>query len=198
MSGVADLSRFRPGEVQPAGPVGPPEVTWVGRILSLDQSIASTGWADLRFIEGGRILVLATGVIPTSPGAGSMEDTLDRGEKIMIMVSDLMAETKADIYVCEMPSKINPRAKSSNREAGPIAAMSVRAAARVAGVLLEMQNVQHVRNVLGLPKGADKKDTRAVVQGYIPGIDQRKDLRLNEHTYDAMAQAIATAIERSN
>lgn len=197
---VADLSALgkfseEASQPKPEEPTGLTEITWEGRILSIDQAISRTGWADMVFKDSS-IIVVDTGVITTTPDAGDIDDTLNRGIFVTKALRELMEGIPCYLVVHEMPVA-GPR-KTRNREAGPIAAMAVRCAAEQAGVKVIMQNVQHVRSVLGLPRGADKKDTRKMVKRYIPGIDQRSELKLNDDTYDAMGQGIVTAIEQSN
>lgn len=197
--GVSGLGQFRV-DGDPPPPPAPPEpfthmhVSWQGRLLAFDQALATTGWANLAASASTGLAVLATGMIETEPtGAKGYEDSFSRGEAIFGDVLDLIRRVEPALIVCEMPVAMGKKFKG-NLEAGLVACMAVRCAVKFAGLPIRMLNRQAVSKKLTGNGNADKRSVRDAVKRQFPALP--KGMRLNEHTYDAMALGVAAVTER--
>lgn len=171
-------------------------------IVSIDQSLANTGWSLLTFRDGHLPVLEDYGTIVTKPSDSltSYADSLERGMKIYRMVKDVMQdasilswngisvvhETPAlDTLTGHRPAKV---------EGGPIAAMAVRTAAyEVAVQNVVMVHAQHAKRVVVGTAKADKADVKAAVLNAIH--NPPPPHRINEHVCDAIALGLTAAID---
>lgn len=163
-----------------------------GWVLSFDQAIAHTGWVKMRGDERGYI-VQATGHIKTEVGdRQGFSDTFRRVDEMEAEIAGVIDKwLGSGVLVYEMPAVFGKRTDSSLQ-----AATVVRVLAKRAGVAMPMMvNGQQVKTrITGNPK-ADKAAIRAGVHRLVPGLGTMNLKPLNEHVYDAMAQAITVICE---
>lgn len=198
---TSGLAKFRDGgpKTQPSVPALPGAVThdrvnWQGRMLSFDQALATTGWAHVAASASTGLAVLETGMIVTAPTSKTgYEDSFLRGEEIFVAALDLIRRVNPELVVCEMPVAMGVKFKG-NREAGLVACSAIRCAVRSAGLPVVMLNAQQVKSVLTGDRSADKQAVRAAVLRTFGTLSSNKALRLNEHTFDAIALAMVVAM----
>jgi Holliday junction resolvasome RuvABC endonuclease subunit len=186
-------------EVEAPDRLGP--IIYKGRILAVDQSLGTTGWAWMT-TNDGNYGVTDTGLIVTEPISGltSYEEAFVRATNLYTYFRNLLDLVNPHLVVHEMPSvRPNPRAGLKDRDASMCSVMALRSAVREFGrARIKMLNAQHVKKVLTGDRGAAKKEVATAVHERIPGLRSRKNLRLNEHTHDAMALGIVIAAEETN
>lgn len=162
--GVEELSRFNLGDAEGFRPKlifpsGRPEL-----VVAIDQSLSSTGWAAVSRDHEGEPRVLKVGMVKTKPASKTgFEDSLLRGTELFRALNEqVIPLCGPHRIVHEMPAARPPR--SRNREAAPIAAMAVRAAAHVHDLGVTMLNAQKVKVVMAGGAKVEKVDVRRGVE----------------------------------
>lgn len=172
-------------------------VTFTGRILAFDQSLARTGWAlaDAN-AQTQALKVCEVGMLPTEPGdVTGFEDSFSRGVELYRNSSALIQQHEPSIVVHEMPAV--RRERSRNQEAPFVSAMAVRCAASLTRTDIAMVNAQHVKKRLTGNAKADKKDVRAFLidSPLVEGVTRTELDYWNTDVFDAMALAVVYATQ---
>jgi Holliday junction resolvasome RuvABC endonuclease subunit len=172
-------------------------VTYTGRLLAFDQSLARTGWALLDADASKQTLkVCEVGMLPTEPGdVTGFEDSFRRGVELYRSSAALIWQHEPDIIVHEMPAV--RRERSRNQEAPFVSAMAIRCAAAATKAEVVMVNAQHVKKRLTGNAKADKKDVREALIGSpsVEGIARSELDYWNSDVFDAMALAVVHATQ---
>lgn len=168
---------------------------WSGielKVLSVDQSLANSGWALIHFgasVPG----VLDCGTIHSRPipDLSGYADSLTRGEHLFGAYRALIMDTSPTLIVHEAPA-MQGKMVSRNREAPVIAVTALRCAAASLGHrgAIAMMQAQRVKKLVTGRHDADKAMVREAVESVLsfPG-------RINEHIADAAAIALAACID---
>lgn len=195
--GVEELGRFNLGDA----PGFRPTLTFPAEnplwVLGIDQSLSSTGWALLGRDGGGVVRAYKSGMVKTTPGSKTgFEDSLQRGTFIFeSLVDEVIPLCGPNLIAHEMPAARPPR--SRNREAAPISAMAVRAAAKAMQVDVVMLNAQKVKTVMAGGAKAEKSDVRRGVEQVL-GADLGSHLDYyNADVVDAIALALVACSQEA-
>jgi hypothetical protein len=172
----------------------------VERILCFDQSLLNTGWALMMFSPKKVPVILLHGTIHTPPisGLSGMVDSFLRGENLLQEISNVLTlawDMGFDRIVHETPSLMGFGGQSK-MEAAPIAAMALRAAARmhqrfeIRKVPIEMLQAEVVQAWIGGRRGAKKDEIHAEMWKIIP------EFHTNEHVRDSIAIGLTYVARR--
>lgn len=176
------------------------EWTWpMCNVLVFDQSLANTGWALVRFNPVWRQPKVAMfGTIRTSADeeVTGMTGSLERGSQLVQEIANVMTVVRAtwhiDFIVHEHPAMMG-MAKSRNREAAPIAALAVHAAAvmnqsfSIRETPIVVMEIQKWKKWVTGNHLADKPEIARALWKVIP------EFATNEHVRDAIGVAIGAA-----
>lgn len=165
------------------------------KILSVDQSLANSGWVLTLLRPDDTVDVLDYGTIHSRPleGKSGFEDSFSRGDQLFGAFRALVMHTSPDIIVHEMPV-IMGKVASRNREAGTVSVMALRNAAVSLGFrgrILMVQS-QHMRKVVTGSVKASKGEIKEAVLGQV-----KVDGSINEHVSDAIALVLCGVADGS-
>jgi Holliday junction resolvasome RuvABC endonuclease subunit len=190
---MVDLSRFRiDGEVEcpTTRPVAP---VLTGRVLAVDQTLNSAGWAMLDS-RAGIVHVREVGVVAGMSDQTGHAQTLEQGAGIFEEFRRLIERVRPDYIVHEYPPVVRPGLKMQRPESSLVAANSLRNAALLTGTtVLPMVNAQQVKRRFTGNTKATKKELGDAVMALDPSLGDLKPM--NEHVRDAIALGWA-ALER--
>lgn len=168
-----------------------PEDLGDGSILFFDQSLTATGWVKVRKVAG-QVLVAASGVIPNdySDAKNSIETQLCRGVTVFEHAVALLDSAKTEGYDVAHESPPNPAQVKGGGYGSLLAAQSVRNAAALIDIPIEMLGAQPGKKLVCGNGNAEKKVAHAALkETCFPWISGSEQIT-NEAKRDALIGAL--------
>lgn len=190
-SGLGDLAKKGPAKIG-AGWVPPtPADFGEGRVLAFDQSLTATGWAKV-ISEGGTITVTSAGKFSDTHAEekNSIETQLRRGVDVFERAYLLIDQAKVSGCSLAHESPPNPAAVKGGGYGSLLAAQSIRIAAALAEMNIEMLGAQPAKRLVCGNANAKKTEAHAALKEHCFLWIRGSEHVTNEATRDALMVAL--------
>lgn len=190
-AGLSALARFREPTPAPVPRRSKEVYRFVGKVLTLDQTIAKTGWC-FGWSGVSNFDARATGLFTTDMLAKGHEDNLRRADVCFRHYCSMLESFKPDLVIHEMPPISNAYVRG---DSSLMAAVAIRAArsAICPETPIRMVSAQHAKKVLTGNAKASKAEVKFEVLRVAHGLAMLKPL--NQDVTDAVALALVAINE---